>query len=254
MAARFESLKGKRVLITGSSRGIGRALAFGFAQNGADVAVHGIQTSPELNETALQLSEYGGRVVKVCGDLADSTVPQTILQQTIKALGGIDVLICNASIQIRKPWTEITHADMLAQAEVNLFSSVQMMQCAIPEMQKNRWGRIITIGSTQQDKPHPDMLIYSATKSAMLNIVQSLALQLAEHNITVNNVPVGTIYTDRNVEALSDAAYHQKVKEDIPMKRIGNPEDCVDAVLMLSSESGSYITGENLHIDGGKFI
>lgn len=88
----------------------------------------------------------------------------------------------------------------------------------------------------------------------MLNVVRSLAQQLADKNITVNNISVGTIYTDRNTEVLKDDEYHQKTKSAIPMGRIGNPEDCVGAVLMLASEAGNYITGDNIHVDGGKFL
>ncbi len=254
MGVHFDSLKGKRVLITGSSRGIGRALAIGFAQNGADVAIHGVSRSDAMDEAFKLVSGYGGKVVTVIGDLSDHTVPEKIIKETIEKLGGIDILICNVSIQFRNNWMKITHEEMLMQTQVNLLSSIALIQNAVPDMLKNGWGRVITIGSVQQDKPHPDMLVYSATKSAMLNVVQSLALQLAESNITVNNVPVGTIYTDRNTEALSDEEYHQKVKNNIPMKRIGNPEDCVAGVLMLASDEGRYITGENLHIDGGLSI
>lgn len=254
MEAKFESLKGKRVLITGSSRGIGRALAMGFAQNGADVALHGISHRKEMDEAFALVSQYGSKVVTVLGDLGDPSAADRIIKETIEKLGGIDILVCNASIQIRSPWMEITYEQMLSQTQVNMFSTLGLIQGAVKNMLKNGWGRVITIGSVQQDKPHPDMLVYSANKMAVLNIAQSLALQLADKNITVNNIAVGTIYTDRNVEALKDEEYHEKVKNDIPMKRIGNPEDCVGAVLMLSSDAGKYITGENLHIDGGKNI
>lgn len=250
----FNSLKGKRVLITGSSRGIGRALAIGFAKNGAAVALHGVSDGEALRDTLAEVSKYTDKAIKVLGDLSDHSVPQKLIEETCEKLGGIDILICNVSVQIRRNWMEITHEDMLTQAQVNFFSSVALIQNAVGYMKENGWGRIITIGSVQQDKPHPDMLIYSATKCAMHNVVKSLALQLAQSNITVNNVPVGTIYTDRNTEVLKDQEYHEKVKASIPMGRIGEPEDCVGAVLMLSSEEGRYITGENLHIDGGKFI
>jgi NAD(P)-dependent dehydrogenase (short-subunit alcohol dehydrogenase family) len=121
-------------------------------------------------------------------------------------------------------------------------------------MQKKGFGRVITIGSVQQDKPHPDMLIYSANKCAVKNIVQSLALQLAKENITVNNLAVGTIYTDRNKDVLKDAEYLKKVENDIPVGFIGEPRDCAGMALLLASEEGRYITGEDIHIDGGKFI
>lgn len=254
MGAKFDSLKGKRVLITGSSRGIGRALAVGFAQNGADVALHGVSHGNALDEALGLVTQYGVRATCVLGDLGDPETPKRLVEKTVRELGGIDILICNASIQIRRPWLEITDEDMLAQTRTNLFSTVKLMQSAVPHMLENGWGRIITIGSVQQDMPHPDMLIYSAIKSATLNIVRNLAVQLADKNITVNNVPMGTIYTDRNVDALKNEEYHRQVKNDIPMKYIGEPEDCVAGVLLLSSDEGRYITGENLHIDGGKFM
>ena len=254
MGAKFDSLKGKRVLITGSSRGIGRALAVGFAQNCADVALHGVSRGSALDEALDLVTQYGVRATCVLGDLEDPNTPKRLVEETVRELGGIDILICNASIQIRRPWLEITDEDMLAQTRTNLFSTVKLMQSAAPHMLENGWGRIITIGSVQQDMPHPDMLIYSAIKSATLNIVRNIAVQLADKNITVNNVPVGTIYTDRNTEVLKNEEYHKKVKNDIPMKYIGEPEDCVAGVLLLSSDEGRYITGENLHIDGGKFM
>lgn len=254
MSAVFESLKGKRVLITGSSRGIGRALAIGFARCGAEVALHGVKPGAAIEEAKALVEAEGVKAVTVFGDLGQGEIPKAIVEQTIEKLGGLDILVCNASVQIRRPWLEITEEDMDTQIKTNLYSTVKLMQAAVPNMLKNGWGRVITIGSVQQDKPHPDMLIYSAIKSGVLNMVQSLAIQLADKNITVNNVAVGTIYTDRNTEALSDEAYHQKVKNDIPTGFIGKPEDCVGGVLLLASEEGRYITGENLHIDGGKFM
>ena len=254
MAAKFDSLKGKKVLITGSSRGIGKALAIAFAQNGADVAIHGVSPSKTINKTYEEVVSLGVRTVKLYGDLGDDAVPKRLIEEATESLGGVDILVLNASVQIRKPWLQVDTEDMLIQTKTNLFSAVKLIQAAVPYMEENGWGRVVVIGSTQQCKPHPDMLIYSAIKSALRNIVLSLAQQLACKNITVNNVAVGTIYTDRNTEALSDDEYHTKVKNDIPVKFIGEPEDCVAGVLMLSSEEGRYITGEDLHIDGGKFM
>lgn len=254
MAAQYDSLKGKRVLITGSSRGIGRALALAFAQNGADVALHGARHGEALEEARVLVSAYGVRTLSLVGDLGEPSVPARLVAETVEGFGGIDILICNASIQIRKPWLEVNEEDMRLQTETNLFSTIRLLQQAVPYMQKNGWGRIITIGSTQQCKPHPEMLVYAAIKSAVRNIVQSLAMQLAPENITVNNVAVGTIYTDRNTRVLQDEAYHRRVKNDIPVRFIGLPEDCTAGVLLLSSDEGRYITGEDLHVDGGKFM
>jgi len=250
----FQSLKGKNVLITGSSRGIGRALAEGFLQNGANMALHGTKKSAAMDEALEKFSCYEGTRTAVYGDLACPDVPEKLVSQTVEKLGGIDILISNASIQIRKPWLQITDEEMEQQTQVNFFGTIRLIQRAVPYMLEKRWGRIVTIGSVQQEKPHPEMLIYSANKSAVRNVVQSLAMQLAPENITVNNIAVGTIYTDRNSEVLKDVAYFERVRNDIPLKCIGEPSDCVGTVLMLSSNAGRYITGENIHIDGGKFI
>lgn len=253
MSAFFDSLKGKMVLVTGSSRGIGRAIALGFAKNGANVVLHGTKPSESMNEALSLISAFGVKYGAVYGDLADEKVQNAIIGQAVDILGGIDVLVLNASIQIRKPYSDITSDDVLVQVKTNMLSTVKLIQHAVPIMENGGYGRIIIIGSVQQDKPHTEMLIYSAIKSANLNIVKSLAIQLADKNITVNNVAVGTIYTDRNSKVLENKEYKAAVINDIPMKRIGNPEDCVAGVLLLASQEGGYITGENLHIDGGKF-
>ena len=121
-------------------------------------------------------------------------------------------------------------------------------------MKKMGWGRIITIGSVQEAKPHPDMLVYSATKAAQTNMVKSLALQLAKDGITVNNVAPGVIYTDRNMEALADPVYAKKVMDSIPVGFYGEPEDCAGIVELLCSDKGRYITGQSIYVDGGKSL
>lgn len=254
METKFESLKGKRVLITGSSRGIGKALAIGFAQNGAHVVLHGTQKSPAMDETLQTLFCYEGKHLAVYGNLSDPKIPKSLITQTVQQLGGIDILICNASIQFRKPWIEITDEEMELQTQTNVFSTLRLIQLAVPYMKQAGQGRIITTGSIQQEKPHPDMLIYSANKSSVHNMVKSLALQLAPDHITVNNIAVGVIQTDRNAQVLKNTEYYEQVRSSIPLKRIGEPNDCVGSFLMLASDAGSYITGENLHVDGGKFL
>lgn len=254
MDAIFKSLKGKKVFITGSSRGIGKALALAFAENGSDVVLHGINPTPVMDETYEEVKKFGTNVIKVFGDLSDVSVPEKMYNEVTEKIGGVDILICNASVQIRKSWNEITDEDMQKQIYLNFVSTVKLIQCFEPYMERNKWGRIITIGSVQQAKPHPDMLVYSSLKEGVANMVQSLALQFADKNITINNVAPGVIYTDRNTEALKDVEYMKKIINDIPMHRIAKPCECAGAVLMLASDSGAYITGENLYVDGGKFI
>lgn len=242
--------KKKKALITGSSRGIGRSIAISLAEDGYEVIVHCSGNRMKADETAAIIRSRGGKAVVLQADLSD--VDQT--KRLAVEMGEIDVLVLNASIQIRRPWTEISMDECYMQLNCNLVSSMLLIQAAVPHMKEQQWGRIVTIGSVQERKPHPDMLIYAASKAAQTNMVQSLALQLAGDGITVNNVAPGVIDTDRNKEALSDPDYAAKVAASIPLGFYGTPKDMVGIVSLLCSEQGRYITGQNIFVDGGKSV
>ncbi len=250
----LKSLAGKRVLITGSSRGIGKAMAEGFAKCGAKVLLHGTKETETLKNTYDEINKINNDVFVTTADLSCDDSPEKIYSDAAKFFGGVDILICNASLQIRNSWKDVSADEANLQLKINLVSAMRLIQLCVPEMINNNWGRIITVGSVQQVKPHPAMLVYSASKAALMNMVESLSLQVAENNITVNNIAPGTIHTDRNTKVLSDVAYFEKVKNDIPLKIIGEPEDCAGIALLLASDYGRYITGENIFVDGGKHI
>ena len=240
----------KKALITGSSRGIGRAIAIALAEDGFEVILHCAGNVAKAEEAKAQIEEKGGVVRILQADLCDLDAARTLAEQA----GPVDVLVLNASLQIRKPWQEITQEEYVRQMSCNFASSLLLIQAFAPAMQKKGWGRIITIGSVQESKPHPDMLVYSASKAAQTNMMQSLALQLAKDGITVNNIAPGVIYTDRNTAALSDPDYAQKVMDSIPVGFYGKPEDCAGMVRLLCSDAGRYVTGQSIYIDGGKSV
>lgn len=240
----------KTALITGSSRGIGRAVAIRLAKDGYRVIVHGASDIKKAEETKNIIEQNGGSAEIIISDLTD-------LEQTRKfceKVKGVDVLVLNASLQHRTPWNEISTKACLEQLNCNFISSMMLIQTVADHMKENKWGRIITIGSVQEAKPHPDMLVYSASKAAQTNMMKSLSLQLAKDGITVNNVAPGVVYTDRNVEALSDPEYAKKVIDSIPVGFYGEPEDCAGIVSLLCAEEGRYITGQSIYVDGGKSI
>ncbi len=240
----------KRALVTGSSRGIGRALAVTLAEEGLDVLVHCAGNVAKAEETKSIIEQNGGVASILQADLSKPAETAKLAAD----MGDIDVLVLNASIQYRTPWAEIALDAAYDQINCNFVSSLMLIQAAVPHMKKSGWGRIITIGSVQEAKPHPDMLVYSATKAAQTNMMQSLSLQLAGDGITVNNIAPGVIYTDRNTTALSDEAYAKKVMSTIPVGFYGMPEDCAGMVRLLCSDEGRYITGQSIYIDGGKSI
>ena len=240
----------KKALITGSSRGIGRAIAIGLARDGFAVILHCAGNLAKAEETKDIIEKQGGVAQIVKCDLRNPEEAKNLLAQT----GPVDVLVLNASIQYKTRWQEISLDACYEQLNCNLISSLMLIQQYAPHMQAQKWGRIITIGSVQERKPHPDMLIYSASKAAQTNMMQSLSLQLASDGVTVNNVAPGVIYTDRNMEALSDQEYAQKVMDSIPVGFYGKPEDCAGIVRLLCSEEGRYITGQSIYVDGGKSV
>lgn len=244
-------LSGRTALVTGSSRGIGRAVALALANAGANVAIHASGMAAALEQTVAQAAALGVRAAGVVADLSEENAARSLYGQTLETFGKLDILICNASIQIPEPWLETTAEHFAKQIRVNLQSTFELMQLAAPAMAGRGWGRIVTVGSVQEARPHPQMPVYAATKCAQTSLVHSLAGQLAGQGITVNNIAPGVINTDRNSDRLADEAYRQIVVGKIPAGRIGSPDDCVGATLLLCSEAGSYITGQNIYVDGG---
>lgn len=236
-------LKGKKALVTGSTQGIGFAIAKCLSECGAEVFVNGASSEEKVKNAAEKIEN----ATPVCVDLSKKDCAEKMYEIT----GDIDILILNASVQVRKPWDGITDDEFDLQMDTNFRASLKLIQKYAPKMIENKWGRIVTVGSVQQHKPHKDMLIYAASKAAQMNMVENLAKQLAPFGVTVNNMAPGVIATPRNDEALSDKEYAKKVYDGIPMGYAGESEDCVGGVLMLCSDAGRYITGENLVIDGG---
>ena len=135
--------------------------------------------------------------------------------------------------------------------QVNFLATLRMFQLCYPKMKAQKWGRLIVVGSVNERRPHPEMCVYAATKSAQENLVRGIGRQVAAEGITVNNLCPGVFYTDRNKECLGDPVYSPKVTAAIPMHDYAMPEDAAGAALLLASDAGRYITGATLMVDGG---
>lgn len=245
------NLAGQTALITGSSRGIGRAIALALAECGATVAIHGTGPTKALDETLAEVRKRSPRSVVVYGDLSAPEVAGRIVAEAGAVLGRVDILVINASINERKSLTALTLAEAEAVMRVNFHASWLMIQAVVPAMRTRKWGRILTIGSVQQARPHPEMMVYAASKSALENLCRNLAKQLGPDGITVNNLAPGVIATDRNQQALSNPDYAEKVRDVIPLRYFGEPDDCAGTAVLLCSEAGRYINGADFYVDGG---
>jgi glucose 1-dehydrogenase len=244
-------LLGRTALVTGASRGIGRAIALGLAECGAEVVFHCAANVEAAQQAADRAAAMGARAHVVAADLALDDAPQRLYTQAVEQMGRMDILVLNVSVQIRRPWQEITREEFQTQVTINLRASMELMQLALPGMMERGWGRVLTVGSVQQVKPHPQMLVYAATKMGLWSMALNLAKQVAPHGVTVNNLAPGVIDTDRNTEFFVKPGERERIAQGIPVRAIGEPEDCVGAALLLCSNAGRYITGIDLLVDGG---
>lgn len=243
-------LSEKIALITGAGRGIGLAIAQILASNGCAVAIQDIEIGV-AQEAVSEILRSGGRAVALGGDICDLSLPQRLVEQTQEQLGGLHILVNNAAIQVQKPWVELSVEEISRQIEANQIAPLLLCQQVAPIFQNQSWGRILNIGSIQGLKGVPQMLAYSMSKSALENLTMALARDLAPHNITSNILCPGYFDTHRNRQEFPNEEEKAKRGEWVPMKRVGDPQDCAGLALLLCSEAGSYITGQTIYVDGG---
>lgn len=245
------SLKGKTALVTGGSQGIGKAISLALAEYGANVVINYLSDSKIAEETAGEIAQFGVKCRLIQCDLSRLDSAKTISGFLREHNLEVDILVINASIQIRKSWNEVTPEEFEIQINTNFRASLFLIQELFPTMQQKKWGRILTIGSVQQLRPHQQMIVYAASKVAQLSMVKSMAPQFGPCGVTINNIAPGAFCTGRNEEVLKDKAYKANVVTKIPMGYIGESSDCAATALLLCSDAGKYITGQDIFIDGG---
>ena len=241
-------LTGKKALVTGSARGIGRAIADALADAHAHVTYHGTTMTPHLAQTLADARSHGADATSICADLSDDAQ----CEKLTALAGDVDILVLNASIQKYQTVEDFSEEDFNAIFKVNLAASFKLIKAFAPRMAEKGWGRIITTGSVNQTRQSPRLAIYAASKSALLNLTENCARTYGPHGVTFNNIAPGVIATDRNAEALADSNTVQLLLPTIPLRRFGTPSDCAATALLLASEAGSYITGADIPVAGGK--
>lgn len=250
-AADTFDLKGRVALVTGSARAIGRAMALALAEQGASVAIHDATRSVDAETALKEARDRGARAELFAADFMDVEAPARLVRDVTASLGAPDILVISASIEIREDWRAIGAATFDAQVTVNFRSTLSLLQAAVPPMMERGWGRVVTIGSVQEDRPNPDLMVYAALKAAQTNMARNLAKQVGGHGVTVNNIAPGAILTNRNAHVLSDPETRTRVESLIPVGRLGAADDIVGACLLLCSDAGRYITGTTIGVDGG---
>lgn len=244
-------LTGRRALVTGSSQGIGEAVALALASRGADLVLHGLEGEAAGRKVVDAVRDHGRRAIYVSADLRDPSECRRLASEASAAFGGVDILVSNAAVERPTSWQQVTPEQIEEQWALNFQATLLLTQALSRGMTEARWGRIIAMGSIQQARPNPQHLVYAATKAAQATLVGVLARELGPSGVTANVLAPGAIETDRNAKALADPAYKARVLERIPTGRIGGVGDCIGAAVLLASDEGAYINGETLFVDGG---
>ena len=245
-------LAGKSALVTGSSRGIGAAIARGLSAAGADVVLHAQTVQATLAvKSGIENSER--RVWSLACDLADPGAGRRLVEEAERLTGGLDILVVNASAQINATLEELDPEDVDRQVAVNLKSTLEMLQTCLPTMAARGWGRVVSIGSVNQLHPKSIVTAYAATKAAQHNVIRSQAREYARQGVLLNTLAPGLIDTDRNSDRkLADPEKWMEYVRGVNwMGRMGRPEEVVGAAVFLSSEACSFMTGETVFVTGG---
>ena len=243
------SLKGKVALVTGGSRGIGRAVCLELARQGADVAVNYAGNEAAAQETAQACRELGVRAVVLRADVADAAACDAMVAQVLEQLGRLDILVNNAGITRDGLMLRMPEADWDAVLDTNLKGAFHCMRAAYKTMMRQKSGRVVNISSIVGLRGNAGQTNYAASKAGLIGLTKSLARELASRNVTVNAVAPGFIETDMTA-ALPEAVRAEMAK-GIPAGRAGKPEDVANAVAFFAAEQSSYLTGQVLCADGG---
>lgn len=260
-------LKGKRALVTGSSSGIGAAIAVELAAEGCDVAVHG-RDRARAEATARAVKAKGVKAVITCGDLSCDVDARTIAGDAVEGLGQVDILVNNVGAVLRMDnpdWMDVKPEEWLASCSLNLVASVRLVQLLVPAMRERGWGRVVNISSIAGSQPSGKLIDYSAPKAALDNFTVNLSKLISPDGVTVNSVIPGTILTpavERWLVTLrnqlrwpDDLAHNERVyTKDFspqPVPRLGRPREIAAAVAYFASPLAGYTTGAFIRVDGG---
>lgn len=244
-------LKDKIAFIAASSQGLGKAVAIELAKEGAHIAICG-RNQEQLNKTKLEIEKISnGSVIALSGDLSIDSDRNNILDSVLKFYGKVDILVTNTGGPPSGKFEDLSQDDWNKTYELLLGSTVSLIRGVLPGMKKQGFGRIIAITSISVKQPVENLILSNSVRASVAGLIKTLATELGEYNITVNNVMPGYTQTNRLLSLIKNNPSINSVTDEIPLKRFGTPEEFAAAVTFIASERASYITGVSLAVDGG---
>jgi NAD(P)-dependent dehydrogenase (short-subunit alcohol dehydrogenase family) len=246
----MRALTGKVAVVTGASRGLGRAMAVALAEAGADVAV-AARARPELEETAHLVEACGARALALTTDVASYASVESLMAQTVSTLGRLDVVINNAGIARVAPLAEASLDDWQTIVDVNLSGVFHGCRAAAPYLIRQRGGKVINLASVLAAVGLPGYTMYAATKGGIIAFTRALGVEWARHNVQVNAIAPGWFVTEMNEAAFADPKIHDRLTRDIPARRTGRLEEIGPLAVYLASSGSDFMTGQTIFLDGG---
>jgi 3-oxoacyl-[acyl-carrier protein] reductase len=253
-------LKGKVVIVGGASKGIGRATALGFAKEGAKVAISA-RDPGQLQATAEEIrKETGAEILAVPGDLSQADATDKLVDEAVNKFGTIHVVVANTGGPPLGGFGNMKDEDWENAFSLNFLSTVRLFRRAIPYMEKQKWGRLLSVMSMSVKEPIDGLILSNGVRPAVVGMAKTLSREVGKHNITVNTILPGRILTDRLRSGIAARAQRtgktieQALEDsgtDVPLGRIGDPQEMANVIVFVGSEAGSYVNGTAIQVDGG---
>lgn len=255
-------LEGKVALVTGAGRNIGRAIALAMAAEGARVAVNGLQNRENLEEVARLIEDRGGRALPVLADVSDPDGVDRMVEEAASALGPVDVVVSNAAIRPHKPLTEFSNEEWRKVMSVDLDAAFYLSRAVLPHMVEAGTGSIIAISGLAAFGVRKDSAVVASAKAGLIGLMRGIAFDYGKYGVRANVVTPGSIDTERYDQAAYTAGTgaprvvpdDRSRRQNIPMARLGMPEEVAAACVFLASDDAGYTTGQTLHVGGGMYM
>lgn len=254
MSVEGMSLKGRVAVVTGGSRGIGRATVERLAEQGANVSINYLRDEAAAQSAMDAAGGYGARAMIVKADVSQAAEAERLVRETVEAFGRLDILVCNAGIWQGAPIESLDEELWDRVIDINLKGTWAVCRAAVPQMKQQGGGRIVIVSSTAGQRGEAGYSNYAASKGGQISFTKSLASELAAHQINVNAVAPGWVDTEMNTTVFADAEYRAAIERSIPLRRMASADDIALPIVFLCSDWARHITGEVLNVNGGSVL